>query len=273
MRKIIPLILMSVLCLPLSVYAANIGGAETQGKGKFAIGLETEYVFDRELKSFSVSETIDSTYLRMEAKPELDEMYRGMLKISYGLFDGLDIYGKVGVADFKIKDGISGSWIDEPAGEEGLLGGSFAVNSKTALVYGGGIKGNLKLGKNWLIGADVQYLRHKKKVSGPVLIYDIADPASQLIADMDGKMTVQEWHFAPYMARRLGNFTPYLGVKYSDLRMKLKYADNDSDKFNAKDKIGVFLGTDYKLGKHFRLNLEGRFVDETAVSAGISYRF
>lgn len=271
MRRIILLISVGVLCLSLPVYAVNIGGAETQGKEKFAVGLETEYVFERNLKSFSVSETIDSTYLSMKGKPEL-EMYREMLKISYGLFDNFDIYTKVGISDFKIKGGIDGTWIDKSTGEEGLLGGGLTVNSKTALAYGGGIKGNLELGKNWLIGADAQYLRHKKKVLGQAVVYDISDPTESETFDLNGKITTQEWHVAPYVARRLGNFTPYLGVKYSDLRMKLKYAEKGSDKFNAKDRVGVFLGTDAKIGR-FRLNLEGRFVDEKAVSAGVSYRF
>ena len=274
MKKMILLSLVGILCLPVTVYGLSIGGAETQGKGKIALGLEGEYVFDRDLKTSSVLDTIKNTYLEIKFKPELDRMSRGMLKISYGLFDGLDVYGKIGAADFKIKDGIGGSWIDESTGDEGLLGGNFKVDSETAFAYGGGIKGNLKIGKNWLIGVDVQYLRHKDDVSGSVLVYNVAHPKTERrIVDLDRKMTVQEWHFASYLARKLGNFTPYLGVKYSDLRMKLNDIDNISLKFNAKDRFGTFLGTDYKIGKHFRLNLEGRFVDERAVSSRISYRF
>lgn len=42
-----------LLCLPLASYAASIGGVETQGQGKFAIGLDQEFVFDRDGKTFT----------------------------------------------------------------------------------------------------------------------------------------------------------------------------------------------------------------------------
>jgi len=37
--------------------------------------------------------------------------------------------------------------------------------------------------------------------------------------------------------------------------------------------FGVFLGTDYKLNDSWSLNLEGRFVDETAMSFAAKYKF
>ena len=122
------------------------------------------------------------------------------------------------------------------------------------------------------MGSDFQYLEHSKHVSGSVLIYDVSDPTATITGNLNGKMTVKEWHIAPFIAKKLGNFTPYIGAKYSDLRMKLDYDDNGSDNFDAERHFGTFVGTNLNLGK-FSLNLEGRFIDETAITAGISCRF
>ena len=50
MRKMIVLCLIMLFCLPLAAYAASIGGAETQGQGKVAVGWDQEFVFDRDMK-------------------------------------------------------------------------------------------------------------------------------------------------------------------------------------------------------------------------------
>ncbi len=262
MKKFIFLSLITLLCLPLAVYAASIGGAETQGQGKFGIGLDQEFVFDRDIKFDKASwgeldpdETV---------KIEIDSMYRTMVKASYGLLDNLDIYVKLGATDFK----MTNVWT-EP-GEEW----HDTWKGKNAFAYGFGAKGSYELKDDWFIGADLQYLRHKNKYSGSG--YDTLDPTHT--DSWHGTATFQEWQIAPYIAKKIGNFVPYLGVKYSDLRIKATaIADDDDDedwiKCKADDNVGVFVGTDYKIADNWKLNLEGRFVDETAMSLGATYKF
>jgi hypothetical protein len=57
MKKLILLSLMTLLCLPLTVYAAGIGGPATNGQFKLGIGWDNDYVFNRDmkLKSFESS--------------------------------------------------------------------------------------------------------------------------------------------------------------------------------------------------------------------------
>ena len=118
MKKLILLWVVLFGCLTsATVFAAGIEGAETQGKGKFSLGLSQECVFDRDLESFSETESFDSTDLTIEANPQLDSMSRTMLKANVGLFNWLDIYVKVGAVDFKIKGDLSGNWIDTITGE------------------------------------------------------------------------------------------------------------------------------------------------------------
>lgn len=262
MKRIILLSLITLLCLPLASYASSIGGAETQGQGKFGIGLDQELVFDRDMELKSIDPSYpDET---VEAKPEIDSMYRTMVKASYGVLDNLDIYVKLGTADFKGE--MPWTWTDPFGSETGIA----KLKGDNAFAYGFGAKGTYNLKNDWIIGCDAQYLRHKNDYKG---IYS-GDWGEETFK---GDITFQEWQVAPYIAKKIGNFVPYLGVKYSDLRQKVKVTWEDDEvetrKIEADDNVGVFVGTDYKIADNWKLNLEGRFVDETAISFGATYRF
>jgi len=258
MKKLIVLALALILCVPIASYAASIGGAETQGKGKLAIGLDQEFVFDRDMEWDGANWELDPDEEIKDV--EIDKIYRTMVKTSYGVLDNLDIYVKLGVADF---DGEGKSY------ESDVYQGKFEYKGKNAFAYGFGLKGAYPLQNDWLLGADLQYLRHKNKYSGKWISADPADPEET----WTGKATIQEWQVAPYIAKKLGNFVPYFGVKYSDLRAKTKDNEGDYEKYKADDNFGVFLGTDYKITENWKLNLEGRFIDETAMSFGATYKF
>jgi outer membrane protein W len=75
--------------------------------------------------------------------------------------------------------------------------------------------------------------------------------------------------------------TPYVGACYSYFKSKIDkeikiqddtyiytYGDIEND-----DKIGVVVGLNGNLGKSILLNLEGRFISETAVTINASYKF
>lgn len=261
MRRLIFLSLAVFICLPMAVYAASIGGAETQGQGKIAVGVDQTFVFNRDLKFKSASGLGTGQTLK---NVKVDREYETMLKTSYGLLDNLDVYFKLGSENSRGKgDNYVG---DSKYGDD---------KSKTGAVfaYGFGLKGVYELQSNWLIGCDLQYLRssHETRISETVVATGESD------ATKYKSVVSHEWHVAPYIAKRINNFTPYLGVKYSDSRDTLKKpADDgwlDNVKYEADDNVGVFVGTDYKIGDHWKLNLEGRFVDETAMSVGATYRF
>ena len=68
-------------CPPVAIYAASIGGAETQGKEKVGVGIDQEFS-SRDLKRQSGLEGVGSGI-------EIKNMSRTMAKISYGLLDNL----------------------------------------------------------------------------------------------------------------------------------------------------------------------------------------
>ena len=252
MKKLLLPVLFSILFLPVVAFSTSIGDPETMGAHKFAIGIDQEFVFDRDLESKSSSTPI---FAGLDVDGEVKSLYRTMFKASYGLFSFMDIYVKLGAARFKAENDIGGIGILE-----------FDTESRAGFAYGGGVKVAFPCGKSgFLVGVDMQYLRHKNKTETDILGLDF-----------DGKTTVQTWHIAPYVGMKLGNFTPYAGVRYSDARVKSKvdvFATDLTFKFKADDNIGAFVGTTYKIGKNFSLNVEGRFIDETALSFGATYRF
>ncbi len=261
MRKLMVLSLAILLCLPLAVYAASIGGAETQGKGKIGVGFDSGFVFDRGLKFKSASGLAANTEIK---DMKIDNGYEEIFKVSYGLLDWLDVYAKLGAAEYDSKDNIyvSGAKTESGKSKGGM---NFA--------YGLGIKGVHSFKNNWLIGCDLQYLRS----NGETKITNTTIATGAVSSTTYKSALGQEWHVAPYVGYKLGNFVPYLGVRYSDLSAKTKKPSDsgwtDNNKSEADNNVGVFLGTDYKIGKNLSLNIEGRFVDETAMSLGATYRF
>ncbi len=262
MRRLILLGLV-VFCLPMAVYAAGISGAETLGQGKIAVGLDQEFVFDRDMKLKSIDPALDPGET-VETKPEISSMCRTMVKTSYGLLENLDIYVKLGTTDFKGK--MPWTWTESGDSETGLM----RVKGDSAFAYGFGLKGAYNLENDWIVGCDVQYLRHKNDYKG----VDLGDWGEE---SFKGNVIFREWQVAPYVAKKIGNFVPYLGVKYSDLRTKFKVIWEDDEvetwKMKADNNIGIFLGTDYKFTDNWKLNVEGRFVDETAMNVACVYRF
>lgn len=314
MKKLILLSLALLLCLPLAVFAASMGGVETQGQGKFAIGMDQEIGFDKDYKDLITDEGYSyegELYINGEPldppvfvvgtasdykdKINLDSMSRSLVKLSYGVLDHLDIFATLGEANFKAKvkgeRTLSGTWATEDPAKSGTYTGILeetgTFKGQSAFAWGLGAKGVIPFENGWFLGMQAQYLTHKNTlkckmteteslthttIEGEVPGETGTDTWTGEERTWNGKATVQEWQIAPYVAKKLGNFIPYFGVKYSDQR--LQYKDEDVKmKIKAADNFGVFLGTDFKLGDKLSLNLEGRFIDETAMSVGATYKF
>jgi opacity protein-like surface antigen len=259
-KKLFLLSLITLFCLPVTIYAASIGEAETQGKGKLGIGANESIVFNKDLKFKSASGLGANQTIK---NPEIDKAYQTMFKVSYGLLDNLDIYVNLGASDYKVKaDSYDGS--SKNADEK--------INSDTSFAYGLGLKTTRELGNDWLLGCDLQYSRSKNEAD--VTETEVGGDSS---STKYKSAVVQEWHVAPYIARRINDFTPYFGVRYSDMKLSMKNSSEagwtDNHKYEADDNVGFFAGTDYKIGENWKLNLEGRFIDETAMNVGATYKF
>jgi len=252
------------------VDAISVGSPETQGKGKISVSSDNSFIFDRKFK-FKGAENIDPKPLEDVFGADIESGYQVMLKTSYGVLDNLDVYAKLGWADYKIDSIFQGT---RPTGTYSF---PFIMNTDSNLAWGLGMKGKHELGNDWLLGCDLQYMRSKHDVK-------LTKKRTTEATGEFKSSVMQDWHAAFSLGKRIKNFLPYFGVRYSDARFETKGIEDQlvwgpgmdwiyNIKYKAKNNVGLFAGTDYKLGKNLSMNLEGRFIDETALTAGLTWKF
>lgn len=90
----------------------------------------------------------------------------------------------------------------------------------------------------------------------------------------------REWQINLDLAYKIHVFTPYIGVKYSNAKSHLgnfsvPIAANGSgaDSFKNRDPVGLYLGCGLSNGQYFMINLEGRLIDEEAITISADLRF
>lgn len=90
----------------------------------------------------------------------------------------------------------------------------------------------------------------------------------------------REWQVNADLSYKISFLIPYLGVKYSNALTELKGFSfpissslTGSNTFKNRLPVGIYLGCTVSSGKYFFLNLEGRVIDEEAVSIAADFRF
>ncbi|MDL1980949.1 MAG: hypothetical protein LWX02_05655 [Deltaproteobacteria bacterium] len=283
-------LLMVALSLPSIGWAATVGNiAETQGAlGKFSLGLEYDEVFDRDMdwKSGSLAATalgVTVSFPLPLPVDSIDDMEidsnRIFLKGTLGLHPNVDMFVKLGMA--------SANW-------EAKYGEKLEFEDDWDFAWGVGAKVKIfeTPGGLRFLG-DAQYLRYKVdgdfKIDGKDVDQELleelrlVDPSATFSSDSETK--IEEWQVALYVNQTFGNFSPYAGVKYSDFEIDselegsgqlwgIPYSLKLQGDAEADDNFGIFLGTDiYLIPNLLSINIEARFIDETAGTFGLTYRF
>jgi hypothetical protein len=88
------------------------------------------------------------------------------------------------------------------------------------------------------------------------------------------------WQIDVDFGYQIDIFTPYIGLKYTNVRTRIgdfdePIANNGSgnDQFQNRSPVGVFIGCTLSTGKYFMLNVEGRLIDEEAVTISGDFKF
>lgn len=95
------------------------------------------------------------------------------------------------------------------------------------------------------------------------------------------KFRYYQWQVDLALSHRIDIFIPYVGIKFSGARARIRtltsipIANNGAGSIHMRnrDYVGAVIGTTLTSGKYFMLNIEGRFVDEEAVSITGEFRF
>jgi hypothetical protein len=142
-----------------------------------------------------------------------------------------------------------------------------SIKPKDKLTWGAGISVPIYEWKNYGIKffADGKYravnnIDYNSNSQSPN-IYDGGSLSSKFLVNW------QEWQVALGAAKKFKYFMPYLGVKYSDFR------EFSGDMTNRSSNIvGIFIGCAITPLKSFSIDLQGRFIDETAFSVKATYK-
>ncbi len=99
----------------------------------------------------------------------------------------------------------------------------------------------------------------------------IHPPAERINGDKN-EAILDDWQISGLISKNLPFLTPYLGAKVS--RCDIIHKLNGERKRKKSDILfGLVAGVDIKLGESFKLNIEGRAIDETALSTRLSLPF
>lgn len=94
------------------------------------------------------------------------------------------------------------------------------------------------------------------------------------------KVFWRAWQINLDLSYKVDWFIPYIGFKYlnartflSDFSIPISQALTGNDSFKNRDPIGLYLGCTLSSGNYFMLNLEGRVIDEEAITVSADFRF
>ncbi len=253
------------------VFAASVEIPQEQAKlaQNFAVEFIYSQTFERKLAA-SADET-----------DKIKSLEQGHFKIAYTGFSYAQPYVKMGFS--KPQEKLVNTYV------QNLGRRDIDIEYNYSFSYGGGLDGAVRIDDNWFLGYDMQYLR---STHSPKEITQQGVKGTSLA----GKTLLQEWHSALSLGRKFQlmtldtanlksvplYLTPYLGIRYSDLRLKTKrditYALSGggmdiSGESKADVNYGLFTGLLFNVGDNVSLKLEGRFIDEAALSIAGGYKF
>lgn len=99
-------------------------------------------------------------------------------------------------------------------------------------------------------------------------------PQDESARDDKYECFLDDWQVSSLVAKDIGPVTLYAGIKGSDLEFVYKLNKQDKKRRWSERHVGLITGLEaYLFGRKLRLGAEGRFIDETALSASASWLF
>jgi hypothetical protein len=197
--------------------------------------------------------------LRVEAGYEYNAMFRSRLRnsfgdissqdnfytMSFGLFDWLALDGEIGLGDVNQRKGK----LPKLEYNAGFAGG-----------YGFRIKAfdNKRWGFRAIIGGQ----------------HICAHPRGRNIDNNKYEVILDDWQASALLAKDIGPFTLYAGIKGSDCELIYKLNERDRKRISSDSHIGLITGLEaYLFDRKAKIGVEGRFCDETSFSTSASWLF
>ncbi|MBU4492284.1 MAG: hypothetical protein KKD69_07470 [Euryarchaeota archaeon] len=244
-------------CLVIGIFSSYVFAAPVNDilfgeKEEYGLNVtvEGDFVSERELEFANESIEFEANFYQA--------------KISCNMMDKVEVYALLGT--------ISDAGIMEKDGSN-----TYKYFFDDDFVWGFGASALIYEFDNGIrIGTDGKYRAAEANLTEIDIngtTYDISS-----ISDIAGNF--EEWQFSIGMAKEFGEsvkFIPYGGIKYSDVEVQAKGTVGgttyQTESINSKETIGGYAGAEVAFSDNLSAYVEGRFVDETAMSIGATYRF
>lgn len=221
----------------------------------FRVGYEGDFVADGRMKQYEQGHGRVDTY----------QQDTNSGTVTLNILDRLDVYGVFGSsrtqADWRFQDDVAGTVT------------RIDMETKYNFLWGAGARAILYEWCNTSLGLGGRYSSANYR---PVWL--TADGVVQSVSGTH--CSWREWQINLDVSYKIDLFTPYIGIKYSNARTKLKDFSipissdlTGSNSFKNRVPVGLYVGCSLSTGQYFMLNIEGRLIDEEAVTVSGDFRF
>lgn len=215
------------------------------------VGYEGDFLFDRSLKPTN----------HHIQKMDVFEYHMQQGVITANFVDRFEVYSSLGAMKFHIEPRVTNV-------------SQLTMETGNHFTWGVGARAIIFGFSTAAVGLDVKYQK-----ATPHFDWILQNGAP--IASTDGaKLNYQEWQIGLGISYQTGIFTPYIGAifcqtlsKYRNFPVGLLAENATSFKVKSRSKFGMAVGTSLSDSKIFDLEIEGRLIDETAVTITGSVRF
>lgn len=249
MRKFIVAVLaVGILGLSYRADAAPVGNIANpvieKGEHGIKIGVDNDFVLEREIDVPDENVTLEANF--------------HTARLSYTIAEKADVYVLLGMMNNALVSATDGS-------TEVL----YDVDSSFTWGLGATLLAYETEG-GFHVGMDGKYRQASPELSKVTV--DGVDYALD-----ESEVEYSEWQVAFAVSQKIGKFAPYAGVKYSDIKTKARATvggtEYETEERGSKNTFGPFVGLSFLPTENLSLNVEGRFVDENAVSVNLAFKF
>lgn len=249
----------SLLLMSMGILQASpVGNAETPGllkKGffiprdywwNFRIGYEGDFVIDERMKQ------------QTEGSGRVDnyEQFTNAGTLTFNFVERLDVYGLFGSSR------VNSDWRFTTGG----INQRAQIETKYDFLWGVGARAILA---QWVDAALGVAGRYSRAHMDPVWL--TINGVNESVGD--SRLNWRAWNVAMDASIRVELFVPYIGVQYFNATTKINgvpeaIANAGTGSLHMKNRspVGVFVGCSLTKSEYFFLNIEGRFINEEALS-------
>jgi len=243
---------------PKIPYGPGIANLQESGIGPIKASFDVDWVFDRDLSGGNSVTSAES------------EGQKYLFRLGYTIADRYEPYIKLGTSHLKASWNQNNTQV-KTRGEDGF---AFGVGGK-ALLY------------------DIPQHRIRFSLDGQYLYTDPGMKSAHIEGSerslSASEFKISEWQIAGIVSMEFlingdtsnsatpYSVLPYLGIAYADSKTDVKFASGvtnyDIGSASSDDKFVFLTGCDITAPENLSINIEGRWIGETAASGGCTLKF